>query len=157
MTWHTEPLRDITATLRIEVDGERDERDPYRHRWVTRLRFGELRGAGANTREAAENLADELRALASCPEAVEALAMVRARAIAAREQPAAARSTIASYDPGSTVEVRLTSDDVWVEAEYQNVHAGSMHAVWLERSRSTVVLPDDRVRPVNRPSLADVG
>ena len=155
MTRHTEPLRDITATVRIEVDGERDERDSYRHKWFTRVRCGLLKGAGPNTAAATEALADELRELASCPEAIEALAMARHRAAAARapETPKVA----APYTEGETVEIQLTTDQTLVPAEFLNSsHGGSLIAVWSERCGS-LVIPKERVRAVNRPSLSDVG
>lgn len=45
----------------------------------------------------------------------------------------------------------------WVPAEFLNTsHGGSLYAVYSERYGSLVV-PKERVRAVNRPSLADVG
>ena len=64
---------------------------------------------------------------------------------------------MAHYDEDERVEVRLTLDEVWTEACYLKRHGSMMHLVWLERSMRSVVLPDNRVRPMNRPSLADVG
>lgn len=73
-------IRRTAGIIRLEATGERDESDPYRHKWVTRLRFGLLSAEGPNTRGAVDRLADELRELASCPEAITALAKVRPRA-----------------------------------------------------------------------------
>mgnify|MGYP003418108887 FL=1 len=123
---------------------------------ATRLRFGLLSAEGPNTRGAVDRLADELRELASCPEAISALAKVRHRAAAARapETPKVA----APYAENEMVEIQLTADPTsWVPAEYLNTsHGGSLIAVWSERCGSLVV-PKERVRAVNRPSLSDVG
>ena len=61
MTRHTAPTRRTIGVLRLEAAGERDESDPHRHKWVTRLRFGLLSAEGPNTRGAAEHLEAELR------------------------------------------------------------------------------------------------
>ena len=156
MTRYTDTIRRTAGIIRLEATGERDESDPYRHKWVTRLRFGLLSAEGPNTRGAVDRLADELRELASCPEAISALAKVRHRAAAARapETPKVA----APYAENEMVEIQLTADPTsWVPAEYLNTsHGGSLIAVWSERCGSLVV-PKERVRAVNRPSLSDVG
>ena len=154
MTRYTDTIRRTAGIIRLEAAGERDESDPYRHKWVTRLRFGLLSAEGPNTRGAVDRLADELRELASCPEAISALAMVRHRAAArAPETPKVA----APYAEGETVEIQLTTDPTWVPAEFLNTsHGGSLIAVWSERFGS-LVIPKERVRAVNRPSLSDVG
>ena len=159
MTRHTAPTRRTTGTLRLEAAGERDESDPHRHKWVTRLRFGLLSAEGPNTRGAVEYLEVELRALASCPEAIEALARARARLAVVREPPAAPPAKPpAPFADGEMVEVQLRlHDETWVAAEFLNTsHGGSLIAVWSERCGSLVV-PKERVRTMNRPSLADVG
>ena len=61
MTRYTATTRRTAGVVRLEVTGERDESSSYRHKWVTRLRLGELTAEGPNTREAVDNLADELR------------------------------------------------------------------------------------------------
>lgn len=158
MTRHTAPTRNVVARLSLEATGERDESSSYRHKWVTRLRLGELTAEGPNAREAADNLAAELLALASCPEAIEALAMFRMRLHAARETPKPEKAP-APYAGGEVVELRLSPADldVWVPAEFlSSSHNGSLFAVWSERF-GTLTVPPDRVRAVNRPSLADVG
>lgn len=157
MTRHTAPTRNVVARLSLEATGERDESSSYRHKWVTRLRLGELTAEGPNAREAADNLAAELLALASCPEAIEALAMFRLRLHAAREAPKPEKVP-PPYAEGEAVELRLAADpDAWVPAEFlSSSHNGSLFAVWSERF-GTLTVPPDRVRAVNRPSLADVG
>ena len=162
MTRHTAPTRRTIGVLRLEAAGERDESDPHRHKWVTRLRFGLLSAEGPNTRGAAEHLEAELRELASCPEAIEALGWARAQQAAAREPPAAPPAKApAPYADGEMVEVLFGEDgdhiQSWLPAEFLNTsHGGSLIAVWSERFGSLVV-PKERVRAVNRPSLADVG
>ena len=156
MTRYTDTIRRTAGIIRLEATGERDESDPYRHKWVTRLRFGLLSAEGPNTRGAVDRLADELRELASCPEAISALAKVRAQQVAERELPAPAKAA-APFADGETVEIQLTTDPTWVPAEFLNAaHGGSLIAVWSERCGS-LVIPKERVRAVNRPSLADVG
>ena len=153
MTRHTAPTRRTTGTLRLEAAGERDESDPHRHKWVTRLRFGLLSAEGPNTRGAVEYLEVELRALASCPEAIEALARARARLAVVREPPAAPPAKPpAPFADGEMVEVQLRLHDEFLNTS----HGGSLIAVWSERCGSLVV-PKERVRTMNRPSLADVG
>ncbi len=160
MTRHTDPIRRTSGMIRLEATGERDESDPYRLEWVTRLRFGLLSAEGPNTRGAVEYLEAELRALASCPEAIEALARVREQtARANRHPPEPPARAPAPFAAGEMVEVMLLHPHVetWVEAEFLNAsHGGSLYAVWSERCGSLVV-PKERVRAVNRPSLADVG
>ena len=161
MTRTTEPLRDITATVRIEVDGERDERDPYRHKWVTRVRCGLLRGSGPNTSTATEALADELRALAECPEAVEALAMARHRAAAARAAAEAkpvvdALQVFERDDPVEVLQLAGDQPGAWLAGEY-DAREGQRHSVWVPSLNGWLVVEDSRVRALNRPSLADVG
>ena len=157
MTRHTATTHRTAGVVRLEATGERDESSSYRHKWVTRLRLGELTAEGANTREAVDRLAVELLALASCPEALQALARVRAQQTAAREAPTPAKIP-PPYTEGEMVEIQLTADpESWVPAEFLNTsHGGSLIAVWSERCGSLVV-PKERVRAVNRPSLADVG
>lgn len=159
MTRYTDTIRRTAGIIRLEATGERDESDPYRHKWVTRLRFGLLSTEAPNTRAAIDNLASELRELAECPEAIEALAKVRA---AAREPPAPPAKVPAPFADGEMVEVLLLGlqhdqDETWAAAEFLNTsHGGSLIAVWSERFGSLVV-PKGRVRAVNRSSLADVG
>lgn len=86
MTRHTDPIRRTGGVIRLEAAGERDESDPYRHKWVTRLRFGLLSAEGPNTSGAVDRLADELRELASCPEAITALATARHTAMLRRQR-----------------------------------------------------------------------
>ena len=160
MTRHTAPTRKVAARLVLEAAGERDESSGYRHEWVTRLRIGELTAEGPNAREAVDNLAAELLALASCPEAVQALAMFRHRLASARsvaEAPPKPKAP-APYADGEAVEIQLTADpDSWVPAEFLNTsHGGLLIEVWHERCGCLVLSPD-RVRAVKRPSLADVG
>ena len=159
MTRYTDTIRRTAGTIRLEATGERDESDPYRHKWVTRLRFGLLSAEGPNTRGAVDRLADELRELASCPEAITALAKVRAQQVAERELPVPVKAP-APFTDGEMVEVLLgigEDQTKWVSAEFLNTsHGGSLIAVWSERFGSLVV-PKERVRAVNRPSLADVG
>ena len=159
MTRYTDTIRRTAGTIRLEATGERDESDPYRHKWVTRLRFGLLSAEGPNTRGAVDRLADELRELASCPEAISALAKVRAQQVAERELPVPVKAP-APFTDGEMVEVLLgigEDQTKWVSAEFLNTsHGGSLIAVWSERFGSLVV-PKERVRAVNRPSLADVG
>ena len=159
MTRYTDTIRRTAGIIRLEATGERDESDPYRHKWVTRLRFGLLSAEGPNTRGAVDRLADELRELASCPEAISALAKVRAQQVAERELPVPVKAP-APFTDGEMVEVLLgigEDQTKWVSAEFLNTsHGGSLIAVWSERFGSLVV-PKERVRAVNRPSLADVG
>lgn len=161
MTRHTEPLRDITATVRIEVDGERDERDSYRHKWVTRVRCGLLRGAGPNTATATTALADELHALAECPEAVEALAMARHRAGVARAAAEAAAKPPPEPEPFAVdeeVEVKTMSggDPAWHPATFES-REGARFRVYAHRLGGYLTVERSYIRAVNRPSLAAVG
>ena len=154
MTRYTDTIRRTAGIIRLEATGERDECDPYRHKWVTRLRFGLLSAEGPNTRGAVDRLADELRELAFCPEAITALAKVQAQQVAERELPVPAKAP-APFAESEAVEVLI--QDTWCPAEYLNTsHGGSLIAVWSERCGSLVV-PKERVRAVNRPSLSDVG
>ena len=107
MTRHTAPTRKVAARLVLEAAGERDESSGYRHEWVTRLRIGELTAEGPNAREAVDNLAAELLALASCPEAVQALAMFRHRLASARSVAEAPPKPAAPFADGEAVEVLI--------------------------------------------------
>lgn len=158
MTRTSPPQRKVSATLRIDVVGERDESDPYRHKWVTRVSLGELTGAGRNTAEALAELEAEVRSLVSCPEALEALAKARARHTALREAAAAQPSTKPTFAQDEAVEVLIETPKgaAWVPGEY-DAPEGSVHSVWVPSIHGWTVVDDARVRAVNRPSLADVG
>ena len=152
MTRTSPPRRKVSATLRIEVVGERDESDSYRHKWSTTLRLGLLSASGPNLAAAREALEAELLALASSDAATTALSVERARFGQAREDELATTrpAPVLKYEVGATVEVRLAHADVWSEAEYlSSLHGDAMHAVWSERF-GTLECPDERVRPVNR-------
>lgn len=158
MTRHTAPIRRVTARITLEAEGERDESDPYRHKWSTTLRFGLLSASGPNLAAAREALEAELLALASSDAATTALSVERARLGQAREaELAATRPTpVLKYEVGATVEVRLAHTDVWSEAEYlSSLHGDAMHAVWSECFGS-LECPDERVRPVNRAQVQAV-
>ena len=158
MARHTAPTRRTTGTLRLEAAGERDESDPHRHKWVTRLRFGLLSAEGPNTRGAVEYLEAELRALASCPEAIEALARVRALAIVAREATEKPAPKMQVFEREQAVEILAFTGrgDEWILGEY-DAPEGNEHSVWLPQHQGWKLVPDNCIRAVNRPSLADVG
>lgn len=173
MTRYTDTIRRTAGIIRLEATGERDESDPYRHKWVTRLRFGLLSAEGPNTRGAVEYLEAELRALASCSEAIEALAQARARKMAetraAEVKPVDRQQKFERDDrvevfylghdivtPDSGKPVGEAPAGVWLSGEY-DAREGQRHSVWVHSLNGWVVVEDHRVRAVNRPSLADVG
>lgn len=157
MTRTTEPITYGRAAVRLEVDSMRDESDPARHKWFTRLRCGDITGAGPNQRTAASNLVDELIALASCPEAVEALAMVRAREASARAEAARPAPEPEPFEHDADVEVRVGgAEPRWVAGSYDH-RDGARFRVWVPEFGGYLTVERSCIRPVNRPSLADVG
>lgn len=161
MTRSTETLRQFTATVRIEVEGQRDERHHYRHKWVTSVTCGELTGGGPNTAAAVDALARELQALASCPEAVQALAMVRARESAARDAITAA----AKPDPNAplfadeeAIECAIVTAGGlnWRAASYEGPVGCGRHRVWMVNLGYLEVYTES-LRAVNKPAAAAVG
>jgi hypothetical protein len=75
VTRYTTTIRPTKIRLVIEVEGERDESNAFRHRWETRVTLGELQASGPNTKAVAESLTAELLALARSPGARQALAL----------------------------------------------------------------------------------
>lgn len=69
MTRHMPPTRRSRVRLVLEVDCDRDESSRSRHEWTSTLTFGLLSARGVNQREAAENLAAQILALALSPAA----------------------------------------------------------------------------------------
>jgi len=113
---------------------------------------GLLSASGPNLKTALANLEAEVLALVSSEAARSALAAERQKAMPAAPTPAKAP---APYAEGEMVEVLIQG--IWCEAEFLNSSpGGSLYAIWSERCGSLVV-PKERVRAVNRPSLGDVG
>lgn len=69
-----DPVTQVKGRVALEVHGERDQSDSYRHKWTTTLRFGLLRGVGVNLAEAAESLRMQLVDLAGSDAALDAMA-----------------------------------------------------------------------------------
>ena len=157
MTRYTATTRRTAGVVRLEVTGERDESSSYRHKWVTRLRLGELTAEGPNTREAVDNLADELRALASCPEAVQALAMARAREIAARAVEATPAPKPEPFERDDAVEVRVGgAEPRWVAGSYDGRY-GARFRAYVPEFGGYLTVERSYIRAVNSPPPADVG
>ena len=70
----------------LEVEGERDESDSFRHKWTTRVTLGHLRASGRNSQEAGEALAEALLELAHSDAAADAIARERAAAASLLER-----------------------------------------------------------------------
>ena len=73
MTRHTATSRKVSIALTLRATGERDESDPYRHRWTTTARIGLPQETGPNIGEVREKLMTVLEALINSPGAVAAL------------------------------------------------------------------------------------
>lgn len=153
MTRYTATEKNGRARLALDVTTDRDETSGYRHKWTTTVRLGLLSASGPNLKTALANLETEVLALVSSEAARSALAAERLKAVPV-PAPTPAKAP-APYAEGEMVEVLI--QDVWCEAEFLNSsHGGSLYAVWSERCGSLVV-PKERVRAMNRPSLGDVG
>lgn len=152
MTRYTATEKNGRARLGLDVTTNRDETSGYRHKWTTTVRLGLLSASGPNLKTALANLEAEVLALVNSEAARSALAAERLKAMPAAPTPA---KVSAPYAEGEMVDVLI--QDVWCEAEFLNSsHGDSLYAVWSERCGSLVV-PKERVRAVNRPSLSDVG
>ena len=152
MTRYTATEKNGRARLGLDVTTDRDETSGYRHKWTTTVRLGLLSASGPNLKTALANLEAEVLALVSSEAARSALAAERQKAMPAAPTPAKAP---APYAEGEMVEVLIQG--IWCEAEFLNSSpGGSLYAIWSERCGSLVV-PKERVRAVNRPSLGDVG
>jgi len=154
VTRYTDTHRRTGGVIRLEATGERDESDSHRHKWVTRLRFGLLSSEGPNTRGAVEYLEAELRELASCPEAIEALARVRAQRMADMRAAEARPPEPEPFEPDQDVEVRVS--DGWFPATFER-REGPRFRVWVPHFGGYLTVERSYVRAVNRPSLGDVG